>query len=69
MTERTKCLWNFCPAHPTADVVHEWQRTRYHISGGESGTPLDTDHHYYCSVCGRELTIESEVGHEENNPT
>jgi hypothetical protein len=61
------CLWElnwhvsapvlpvYCPDHPEADILHEWDRTVYHIRGGESGNPLDSNHHYYCSICRKEL--------------
>ena len=62
--EITKKLPWLCSEHPRAEIRCSWDRTVYQIRGGEQGRPFDSNYHYYCSICGKELAAskkESEM--------
>ena len=44
-----------CPEHPNAQIVHEWDKTHFVMNGYPAGTGLNSNHHYYCKDCHREL--------------
>jgi hypothetical protein len=53
-------LPSYCPEHPQAGILHDWKRTQFSVRGGDTGTPLDSDHHYYCAICQIELCSPEE---------
>ena len=49
-----------CPAHRDAAILHEWKRVQFSVIGGDVGTPLDSEHRYFCAVCHTEVCSPEE---------
>lgn len=53
-------LPSICPAHPDAEIRHEYLLERCVWNGEPRGLGIEKDHHYYCSVCGLEVCSPNE---------
>ena len=60
-------LPSFCKEHPQAQILHEWNRTVFTVRGGESGSPLDGGHQYFCAVCHTELCSPEEFENRQKS--
>lgn len=60
--DETKELPYICPDHPTAQIRHEWNRTRTTVRLTNAQWETDSGHQYFCNECGRELAGEKVNG-------
>jgi len=60
-------LPSYCKEHQQAEILHEWDKTIYSIRGGESGNPLNHNHHYYCAVCRCEVCSPEEFDNRQKS--
>ena len=59
----TASLPYLCPAHPEAQIRHEWDRTRMVIHLTGVTRQYDHGHQYFCATCGRELAPPKDLDH------
>ncbi|MCG3134238.1 MAG: hypothetical protein HMLKMBBP_01530 [Planctomycetes bacterium] len=59
--EQKKELPYICPDHPSAQIRHEWNRTRAtaQLTGASWEYDEPGSHQYFCNECGRELAPEN----------
>ena len=60
MPVNEKDLPSICKEHPTAQIRHEWDETRFRCFPNQQGAPLCGNHVYSCAECGKRLCSPEE---------
>ena len=58
-------LLPICPDHPEARIRYSRDHAHFELNGYPAGRGMDSNHHYECAICGRELEPPEKKGESD----